>query len=110
MLPKTDLVWEPYIVTMSAPTVNIPYSVYRFPREQLPLRFELPILRNTTVIIWNVPYITVLRAQVYAGDNPGSATLCYSPDTYGNNKTGTLGELCTALIAYSDSAKAYFIG
>ncbi len=53
---------------------------------------------------------TILSAQVYAGDVPVSVTMTYTPDTYGNNKTGTLGNLCTALIAYSDSAKAYFIG
>ncbi len=53
---------------------------------------------------------TVLSAQVYAGDQPVSVTLTYSPDTYGNNKTGLLGQLCTALIAYSDSAKQYFLG
>ncbi len=52
---------------------------------------------------------TVLSAQVYAGDTPVSVTMLYSPDTYGNNKTGALGELCTALVAYSDSAKAYFL-
>ena len=33
----------------------------------------------------------------------------YSPDTYGNGKTGTLGDLCRALFAYSDSAKAWFM-
>ena len=53
---------------------------------------------------------TVLYAQVYAGDKPVSVTLTYSPDTYGNNKTGSLGDLCTALMAYSDSAKNYFLG
>ena len=52
----------------------------------------------------------VLSAQVYAGNSPVSATLQYSPDTYGNNKTGTLGTLCKALFAYSDSAKIYFVG
>ena len=51
---------------------------------------------------------TVLSAQIYADNTPISATLQYSADTYGNNKTGTLGELCRALFAYSDSAKAYF--
>jgi hypothetical protein len=30
--------------------------------------------------------------------------------TVGVNKKGDLLELCKALIAYSDSAKAYFIG
>ncbi len=50
----------------------------------------------------------VVSVQVYAGNTPVSATLQYSADTYGNNKTGDLGELCKALFAYSDSAKAYF--
>ncbi|MBP3412940.1 MAG: fibro-slime domain-containing protein, partial [Oscillospiraceae bacterium] len=53
---------------------------------------------------------TVLSAQIYAGNSPVSVTLQYSPDTYGNNKEGTLGTLCKALFAYSDSAKSYFIG
>ena len=51
---------------------------------------------------------TVVSAQVYAGSTPVSATLQYSADTYGNNKTGSLGELCKALFAYSDSAAAFF--
>jgi hypothetical protein len=46
--------------------------------------------------------------QIFDGEIPVSATLQYSPDTYGNNKTGTLLDLCKALFAYSDSAKAYF--
>jgi hypothetical protein len=52
---------------------------------------------------------TVVSAQIYEGQSPLSATLQYSPDTYGNNKTGNLLTLCKALFAYSDSAKAYFI-
>lgn len=51
---------------------------------------------------------TVLSARIYDGDTPVSVTLQYSPDTYGNNKSGTLLDLCKALFAYSDSAKAYF--
>ncbi len=51
---------------------------------------------------------SVVSVQIYAGDTPVSCTLRYSADTYGNNKTGTLLELCKALFAYSDSAKAYF--
>ena len=50
----------------------------------------------------------VLTVQIFAGEEPVSTTLQYSADTYGNNKTGVLGELCKALFAYSDSAKAYF--
>ncbi|MBR6825913.1 MAG: phosphodiester glycosidase family protein [Oscillospiraceae bacterium] len=49
-----------------------------------------------------------LEAALYAGDARISATLDYSASTYGNNKTGTLGALCKALMAYSDSARAYF--
>lgn len=51
---------------------------------------------------------TVLTAQVYEGETALSNTMTYSPDTYGNNKTGALGDLCRALFAYSDSAKAFF--
>ena len=50
----------------------------------------------------------VVSVQVFAGDMPVSCTLQYSADTYGNNKVGTLGDLCKALFAYSDSAKAFF--
>ncbi len=52
---------------------------------------------------------TLVSAQIFAGTQPVSCTLQYTPDTYGNNKTGPLLELCKALFAYSDSAKAYFI-
>ena len=52
---------------------------------------------------------SVVSAQVYEGDTPVSCTLQYSADTYGNNKTGALLQLCKALMAYSDSAKAYFL-
>ena len=51
---------------------------------------------------------TVVSVQVFSGETPVSATLQYSADTYGNNKTGTLLDLCKALFAYSDSAKRYF--
>ncbi len=53
---------------------------------------------------------TVLSVQIFRGDTPVSATLQYSADTYGNNKTGELLELCKALFAYSDSAKNFFVG
>ncbi len=51
---------------------------------------------------------SVVSVQVYRGETPVSQTLQYSADTYGNNKTGALLDLCKALFAYSDSAKAYF--
>ena len=51
---------------------------------------------------------SVVSVQIYEGETPVSATLQYSADTYGNNKTGALLDLCKALFAYSDSAKAFF--
>ena len=51
---------------------------------------------------------TVLSAAAYVGDTQVSVTMEYSVDTYGNGKTGALLENCQALVAYSDSAKAYF--
>ena len=51
---------------------------------------------------------SVTDVAVYHGDTRLSQTLRYSPDTYGNNKTGQLLVLCKALFAYSDTAKAYF--
>jgi hypothetical protein len=53
---------------------------------------------------------TVINAAVYAGNTQVSNTLQYSADTYGNGKSGMLLRLCQALFAYSDSAKAYFLG
>ena len=53
---------------------------------------------------------TPVAVAVFAGDTQVSCTLDYSADTYGNNKPGTLGELCKALFAYSDAAKAFFAG
>ncbi len=51
---------------------------------------------------------TVLSAAVYEGNTQVSPTVEYSVDTYCNNKTGNLGNLCKAMMAYSDSAAAYF--
>ncbi|MBR4309196.1 MAG: hypothetical protein IKT58_06340 [Oscillospiraceae bacterium] len=51
----------------------------------------------------------VLSARIYAGEEPVSVTMVYSPDTYGKGKTGSLGDLCKALFAYSDSAKLFFV-
>ncbi len=50
-----------------------------------------------------------ISAAVYEGDTRLSSVLYYSASSYGNNKTGTLLTLCKALMAYSDSAKAYFL-
>ena len=50
----------------------------------------------------------VVDAAVYEGETRVSQTLRYSADTYGNGKTGDLLTLCKALIAYSDTALAFF--
>ncbi len=52
---------------------------------------------------------SVVKVAVYAGDTRISETMSYSADTYGNGKTGALLTVCKAMIAYSDSAKAYFV-
>lgn len=49
-----------------------------------------------------------VTVAVYEGDRRVSKTLCYSVDTYGSDATGTLGELCRAIIAYSDAAQDFF--
>lgn len=51
---------------------------------------------------------TPVSVAVFAGEEQISCTLEYSADTYGNNKTGALGNLCKALFSYSDAANAYF--
>ncbi len=51
---------------------------------------------------------SVVDVAIYAGNTRLSQTLRYSPDTYGNGRTGQLLTLCKALFAYSDTAKAYF--
>jgi hypothetical protein len=51
---------------------------------------------------------SVINAAVYERDMQISTTMQYSVDTYGVNATGTLRELCQAMIAYGDSAFAYF--
>ncbi len=53
---------------------------------------------------------SVLSVCVMKGVEKLTPTLRYSADTYGNGRTGTLLTLCKALFAYSDSAKAYFVG
>ncbi len=49
-----------------------------------------------------------LEAAVYFGDIRISQTNRFSVDSYGNNCTGNLLEVCQSLMAYSDSALAYF--
>lgn len=51
---------------------------------------------------------SVVSAAIYNGSTRVSKTMVYSPDTYGNGKSGALLDLCKALFAYSDTAKAFF--
>jgi hypothetical protein len=51
---------------------------------------------------------TVMSVAVYEGDTQISETMEYSIDTYGNGKTGTVLTLMQAMIAYGDSAEAFF--
>ena len=51
-----------------------------------------------------------VTVAVYSGSTRLSGTVQYSASTYGTGKQGDLKTLCQALMAYSDSAKAYFVG
>ena len=52
---------------------------------------------------------TIVDVAIYEGDMQISETLRYSAESYAaKNTNGALAELCKALFAYSDSAKAYF--
>ena len=51
---------------------------------------------------------TKLSTAVYHGDVQLSPTLEYSVESYCSGKTNTLGTLCKALIAFSDSAHTFF--
>ena len=60
---------------------------------------ELPAAELRTPVC-----ITVYDEQ----GNPISNDLIYSAESYACGKTGTLSDVCKALFAYSDSAKAFF--
>ena len=51
---------------------------------------------------------STVSVAVYDGEQRVSNTMEYSVSSYGNGKTGSLLELCKALMAYSDMAKAFF--
>ncbi len=52
---------------------------------------------------------TVMDVAIYEGGTQLSETLRYSAESYASkNTSGALADLCNALFAYSDSAKAYF--
>ncbi len=52
---------------------------------------------------------TVVDVTIYEGETQLSQTLRYSAESYASKTTaGALADLCKALFAYSDSAKAYF--
>ena len=49
-----------------------------------------------------------LTCRVYADGEPVSQTMVYSAASYGAGKTGALLEVCQALFAYVDCARAFF--
>ena len=49
-----------------------------------------------------------LTMALYEGDTQVSETQIYSVESYCANKTGTIGNLAKALLAYSDAAMAFF--
>ncbi len=49
-----------------------------------------------------------LHCQIFANGEAVSQTMHYTADSYGNGKTGALLDLCKALFAYVDEAKAFF--
>lgn len=51
---------------------------------------------------------TPLSCRVYAGEEPVSCTMTFSADSYCVGRTGSLLELCRALFAYVDTARAFF--
>jgi hypothetical protein len=52
---------------------------------------------------------TVVDVAIFEGETQLSETLRYSAESYASKTTaGALADLCKALFAYSDSAKAYF--
>ena len=51
---------------------------------------------------------TPIRAAVYLGDTRVSETIQYSIESYTAKTTGTLRDLCNAMLAYGDSAAAFF--
>jgi hypothetical protein len=52
---------------------------------------------------------TVIYATIFDGNTPVSQTLTYSAESYAaKNSNSTLGPICKALFAYSNSAKAFF--
>ncbi len=77
-----------------------------------------PVLYNAEKGFYSFDFDGLLAAElrqpvyatVYCGQTPVTGMLEYSASTYGNNKTGALGDLCKAMMAYSDSAKAFFAG
>ena len=96
-------------------TLRVSYQdVYRDERrltltEPLPYGSDRSLYAFTLDTLLASELREVVSVQIFHGETPVSATLQYSADTYGNNKKGDLLELCKALIAYSDSAKSYFV-
>ncbi len=104
-----------YEGAVEALTLHISYENLR--GQTVTMVLSDPVLYNTrngyyAFTLKDLP-VAELRApvcaQIFCADTPLSQTLQYSAAAYGEGKTGTLGDLCTALMAYSDSARAYFL-
>ena len=83
-------------------TVTLPVGeplVYNSAREQYSFTFDGLLAAELR---------TVLYVAIYEDETQISATMEYSPAAYGEGKSGPLLNLCKALLAYSDAAKAYF--
>ena len=75
-----------------------------------------PVVYNQGASLYAFAFDGLLAAElrqpvsvaVFSGNTRLSSMLTYSASTYGNGKTGPLLTLCKHLMAYSDSARAYF--
>ncbi len=88
----TDIDGEAKELTLAPTVYNADKSLYLFTLDRL----DAADLR------------AVLTCRVFAAGEAVSQTMTYSADSYGTGKTGTLLDLCKALFAYVDAAKAVF--
>ena len=107
---KTDLrigddAWKVVIQYRNKDNKELTYEITGDQMEQSEDRYTFTFSELDASELRNVITATVCDAE----GQPLSATLTYSADTYGYNKTSLLGDLCKALFAYSDSARAYFV-
>ena len=108
-----DLSYEDWKIIVNYNTADGEQISYEIPKTEITRSTEngVPVYKFSFSQLAAADLRSVVCVTVYdMGNNPLSATLVYSADTYGNGKIGTLGQLCKALFAYSDSARAYLAG